>query len=1298
MLLCAMADRAVAQEGGGPIDWKRHVQPIFEASCAGGACHIGRATSGVDLTTYESTLASVGALYGFAAVEPGDAVSSPLWDKIAHDEPIHGARMPLGRPPLSPDEILVIESWINQGALEETRAPSIRGDINRDDGLDISDVLAILNYLFHGDVPPHCEPVADVNDDEEVDITDAVFALEHLFLGGEPPPPLSADEREICDVPNRAPVVQPIGTIEGAEGVEMRFRVVATDQDRDDLTFVIESGPDGVEMDPRRGIALWTPGPGQAGDHRIRVLVTDDGMPSRSAFATGLLRVRPGNQAPIIDDVDTVYGRESITVQLQLRAHDGEGDTLTFELLEGPDGASLDRETGTFSWSPRVGDAGEHVVRFRVHDDGAPARSSDGHFRLVIVERDSLENQAPSIPARGIHRSFVGMPIEFLVGGSDPDGDEISYEVENLPDGASLDAESGRFVWTPAEDQLGPFYVPVKATDTGVPPAEVEAVLLFRISPHDPCFRGTCDAETGCVEGLPALEEACCGDEPEVRIAEPVADCPEGRVLYVGRNRRGFGRIQNCDRLRVTPFGQGGHTVSLNVEARCVDHMRPISVRFRLETEEYLLFDRESSGPGQLRSDGFVQRIGFFMEVDRTIPVFALEATPALLTCVLTDAVGVRLERRIRVILTRAFLSDLPEPDTQDVPASEAGCIGCHRPVDSHGERHGIEDAHPWHPLSCTDCHGGNPNATTRQAAHEVPFLGDPAYLRGLSSDQLDQQSRSYLQFVNPGDLRVADRGCGSRSSANNGSGCHQSTVEAVQKNVMATYAGHYTLPRYLAGSQSRDAQYAAVDITDFDFDPETAPEGAVHFLRALREPPPEAPRDSIGTCIDAYLPKSCPTCHLNSFGPDNSAGNYRSSGCTACHMVYDDDGLSRSDDPTIDKDFPSHPRKHQLTSAIPTEQCAHCHFQGGRIGLAYRGIREGGFPPDKTPTNGVTLGKVLHAHGEDYYFTDEDDSNDIDETPPDVHYAAGMDCVDCHIGGDVHGDGYIYASERYQVGILCEDCHGTVREEIQPDPVDGEYKNAKGFALKRVRRAEDGRMLLELAVSGREIEIPQIHRLLESGVNQAMTEAMGVNEHGFSHTDSMECYTCHTSWRQTCFGCHVTIDDRSMGRNHTTGLDSVGQVGVARNDYSLDFFALGTNTRGKITPLCSSMAVFVSYIDENGETKFRDRRRTSGDGKPGFGWNPFHHHTVSRVPQNCDRCHPVERGADNTALLRETYGFGTGRFNMTDGEGNTYDVSAFLDEDGELVGDFPHPGTGPVPSDVRERALSIPVTPHPRQ
>ncbi len=1296
LITAVMLQFCICSSTKAQVDYTSQVQPIFTQSCEGGFCHIGMDTSGIDLSSYDAAIASVGFQYEGMTIVPGDSQASPLWLKIAQEKPELGARMPRLADPLSPEEIELIARWIDEGAVESI-AGELRGDLDRDGGLALTDAIIILGFLFIGGPEPFCDPVANVDGLDGLNVTDAIYLLSFLFLGGPPPPPLSPAEAAKCAEINRPPEIEPIGTILAREGAEISFEVGASDPDHDTISYSIEAGPEGLVIDPVSGRVTWTPAFGQEGDHRIEIRVSDDGQPPLSTISNGLVRVRQGNLPPSVKPLGTIYAREGIQLTFEVEATDAENNTISFELLSAPEGALIGQENGLFQWSPALGQAGEHPLIIRVSDNGLPPGITDVEGLIVCLEADSPDNQAPSIPSRSVYRTYTGRPISFSIGATEPDGQELVYAAENLPAGATLDADTGLFEWTPTVEQAGPAYVPFSVTDNGQPPLSDESILVFQVCPDSPCALDDCDPATGCSMNPLPIEEDCCADPPGERVAEPVADCPGGRVLYLGRNLNGFGRMNHCDLLPIFLFGQGGANVRLNVEARCINSDANVRVRFRLVTEAETIFDRARVFEMHRRSDGFAHQLGMFFDVANGVDFFGLDGVQAELWAQLTDEDGVVVERTLRVVLTLGNPEDLPEPDNEDILPGEIGCVGCHRPLDQTGVRHGIEDAHPWASLTCTDCHGGDPAASTRQDAHVSPAAG-PSLLRRLATDALDLADQDYLRFINPGDLRVAHQGCGGSNPASNGSGCHQETVEKVKFSVMATYAGHYTLPRFLAGTQDRTHTHAAVDVVNENFDPATAPPGAVGALTALREPN-ELVRNSIGVCIDVYLPKSCPTCHLNDFGPNNSAGSYRSSGCTACHMLYSDDGLSDSADPVISKDFPPHPRRHALTTKIPTEQCAHCHFQGGRIGLAFRGIREGGFSPDKTPANGVTLGREIHAHGADYYFTDEDDTNDYDETPPDLHATAGMVCIDCHVGSDVHGDGNIYGSERYQVGIKCEDCHGTVRAEIA-ETGEGHFVNSAGSRLKRLRRDEQDRIRLRLATGDRELNVPQIHTILKSGVNDAMNEAMGVNENGFSHADKLECYTCHTSWRQTCFGCHVTVDDSREARNLTTGLNSQGAISVLRDDYSLDFFALGVNQDGKISPLCSSMSIYVTYVDTDGQLRWRDRVRTSRDGRTGFGWNPFHHHTVSRVPQNCDTCHPVAAGAgeENPQRLNETYGFGNGQFLSEDGEGTIRDLSAFLNGDGELIGEFPHPDTGPVPARIRRRALSIEVVPHPRQ
>jgi hypothetical protein len=83
----------------------------------------------------------------------------------------------------------------------------------------------------------------------------------------------------------------------------------------------------------------------------------------------------------------------------------------------------------------------------------------------------------------------------------------------------------------------------------------------------------------------------------------------------------------------------------------------------------------------------------------------------------------------------------------------------------------------------------------------------------------------------------------------------------------------------------------------------------------------------------------------LSFMGTNDQPGDYRSSGCTACHVVYANNrnpfeagpyagnghtGESASGDPTIPRGEPGHPIKHQFTRAIPSSQCVVCHMHPG--------------------------------------------------------------------------------------------------------------------------------------------------------------------------------------------------------------------------------------------------------------------------------------------------------------------------------------------------------------------------------
>ena len=637
-------------------------------------------------------------------------------------------------------------------------------------------------------------------------------------------------------------------------------------------------------------------------------------------------------------------------------------------------------------------------------------------------------------------------------------------------------------------------------------------------------------------------------------------------------------------------------------------------------------------------------------------------------------------------------------------PVDGDACLSCHG---------GIEQVHdPIAETQCVVCHGGDETALTKEAAHvsvpanyaEVRGEGLPpaahGFIRDMPPDMLDALDPAYVRFINPGDIRAAGVACGS---------CHPDQVASVPNSVMTTNAGHYMPSRWYAGLQGRDALYGSVASVDPDFDGtagtvaslETLPPPSESaFDAAVADPNPKAVEQ---VAYDHYLAKNCNTCHAAGYPQNNSNATYRSTGCSSCHVVYGKEGVYEGGDEAVPHNVPVYPLKHEITNAIPTEQCATCHYQGGRIGFLFRGIREGGF--GTVPENAQTWDESVYTHTAGYYVIDEDTTNNFDETPPDVHYSAGMHCVDCHVGSDVHGDGRIYSTGKYQVDLRCEDCHGTVRQRATPDGSDV-YRTSSGRPLTQLYTTQQGEVALVGLVDEKVHVVPQPKDLLqERGESSPMHAAMGVQSGGFTHTDSMTCDTCHNSVQQHCLGCHVTLDMRLSQTDYQTGTKSAGLTSGSRTWYTLDHIVLCQAPDGRAQTCNSSQQVQMSVVDgdgnmvlgerEVGDTgaltgKFLGAFRSDADHASIKGWSPFYQHTATDQPRACMECHRQNDSVTEWSRVKGVYGYGTGEFMLDKPGGGTVDALQFLDADGNATTRFVHEGTGPLSEEVRTRALGV--------
>ena len=356
---------------------------------------------------------------------------------------------------------------------------------------------------------------------------------------------------------------------------------------------------------------------------------------------------------------------------------------------------------------------------------------------------------------------------------------------------------------------------------------------------------------------------------------------------------------------------------------------------------------------------------------------------------------------------------DLNQQNDGAVAAKSDGCLLCHT---GQKDPHFKKTVH----LGCIDCHGGcMPNVTphmieaaqaTRQPGEyrscpASPPSKNPEAWRNSANPVrswtlLNFESPDYVRFVNPGDQRINHISCGTTN-------CHGKIVNQNRKSMMTHGCMLWGAALYNNGSVpykvARHGEFYSMQGVPLRAQSVPPPDefetkrGVIPFL----DPLPRFEITQPGNILriferggkirpDVGIPNKdedpgkpflsrlsnrglgCdvrtdpvflglqktrlfnPT--LNMIGTNEQPGDYRQSGCTACHVIYandrsethsgpyakhgqrgmaaavKDDFLKTDPDPTIPKNESGHPINHRFApgNAIPTSQCMTCHVHPG--------------------------------------------------------------------------------------------------------------------------------------------------------------------------------------------------------------------------------------------------------------------------------------------------------------------------------------------------------------------------------
>ncbi len=171
-----------------------------------------------------------------------------------------------------------------------------------------------------------------------------------------------------------------------------------------------------------------------------------------------MIAVAEANVAPALslDPAGPFVVNENETLTIQLLGSDqNSADVLTYSGENLPDGASVDSETGLFTWTPSYDQSGSYTITFKVTDQGGLSASAEAEVTVNNVNRaPEFTVEIPDNELIPVHN--VPVEYQFQYEAKDPDGDPVTFKKISGPGDVSID---GKFVWTPMPDQAGKSYV-----------------------------------------------------------------------------------------------------------------------------------------------------------------------------------------------------------------------------------------------------------------------------------------------------------------------------------------------------------------------------------------------------------------------------------------------------------------------------------------------------------------------------------------------------------------------------------------------------------------------------------------------------------------------------------------------------------------------------------------------------------------------------------------------------------------------------------------------------------------------
>ncbi|WP_158247078.1 putative Ig domain-containing protein [Geothermobacter hydrogeniphilus] len=125
------------------------------------------------------------------------------------------------------------------------------------------------------------------------------------------------------------------------------------------------------------------------------------------------------------------------------------------------------------------------------------AAGNESDYSNIAVSSAILPqvNRPPVLATIGSRTVTARSTLSFVLSASDPDGDTLVYSVVNLPPGASFNAATGSFSWTPADSAVGSYSPTFSVSDGSLSDSETVTIEVAAYVPPDSDGDGVIDSQ-----------------------------------------------------------------------------------------------------------------------------------------------------------------------------------------------------------------------------------------------------------------------------------------------------------------------------------------------------------------------------------------------------------------------------------------------------------------------------------------------------------------------------------------------------------------------------------------------------------------------------------------------------------------------------------------------------------------------------------------------------------------------------------------------------------------------------------